>query len=1093
MKEHALKCPSCSYHSSAGNFAAMIFCPGCRSKLAVPLDMLENKKIVCPKCTAPIPLMSTISLDSDEEEEFFEDENENENTFKPGDFFDKYEIIKLIGQGGMGEVYLAKHLLLHREAALKIMHADMAAKNQVFAKRFIREAKIANKIESPNIISVFDVGIDSKTEMLFIAMEYVKGVNISEMIKARGVFNERETLKIILCVLDALASMEEQKIVHRDIKPSNIMIDVKGEIKLADLGIAKFDNHADGELTLTQDNVVFGTPNYASPEQCRSSHNVDTRSDIYSLGATMFHMVAGFPPYVGSSAMDTMLKVLNEPPTSLESLKLDLSPGFIELVNSMLKKDPAQRPQTVADLKNRIEKILKGDCEIHYQLKYFVKDTVKKLKNHTVTISELPSLFWTHFSRIIYRRMTFTAIIGAVLFFIIFAGFRNREYLRNRVKSIAADLKSAPEKKKEKVIYTLDMNKENSSSNEINFNREKLYTSSDKKNSSVQSDGSIEKTVPENSDNAVPPLTDSLAGRIIRYKKLSEELSEMKKNASPMPMLDLRIEFVRDCYEHLMKQTANRRAAAAAVEKGGYDESVSVAFKRIYRRLSNNSDTASDDIAKLLDLIKKNGFNPNIRVEDLKNPENSMPLLNAVLFGQVIPDPHRDAFVAALIKLKVDTTTLADEKFSNSAIVEYGIDQLGGRLITALQNKNIKLAEALIRSGADVNSVDSDGNSVLHLAMCFNKLSLIKLIISAGANINAVNKTESQTPLFYAEKYASDDIVKLLIQANADVEYKDIYGKKAADYRYISEFRAALKAKDIKKLTGIFDKYPDLVNAELFEGCTPLQYACSEMHLPLIKLLLGRYADAGKTTVSNPVKPIQMMYKMPCVRYNRSEFRKSLEIFKELLANNIDFYCGPYGTESRSLLHYSLQQLCKNDMTEEHFQFIYAMLDKVDIDKELPSLLEAIYKPFNVFEPSDTNKNKKKIDKLRYGLLKKLLYGGKDLSMPEFEHIFAFCGGNINITFEELELLLKNRANINSTDHKGRNALFNLCLAVSENAEFFDASDNLDAACDRAEFLLYKNIKTDIVVDGISIGDMKLHHDFEAIQGIKNLRRKHGK
>ena len=1095
LKRHSLKCSSCDYHSSAENFAIMMFCPGCRSKLAIPLDMLKNKKISCPRCSKPVPLMPTVSLDDDDDNEIFAEQDDEKDTFKAGDFFDKYEIIKLLGKGGMGEVYLARHLLLHREVALKIMMANIAAKNPVFAKRFIREAKIANKIESPNIISVFDVGIDSKTETLFIAMEYVKGVNISEMIKARGVFNERETLKIILAVLNALASMEEQKIVHRDIKPSNIMINVNGEIKLADLGIAKFDNHAEGELTLTQDNVVFGTPNYASPEQCRASHNVDTRSDIYSLGATMFHMVAGYPPYVGESAMDTMLKVLNEPPANLENLKLDLSPGFIELINCMLKKDPDQRPQTIGDLKIRIEKILKGDCEIHYQLKYFVKDTVKKLKDRTVTVSELPSLFWKHFAKIIYRRMTITAIICAVLFFIIFAGFRNREYLRNRFKSLVTDLESAPVKQNNKPVYDLDSSSADSNnSNEINFNRTKLYENSKKKQATEKSDitgKSDTKKQPENQTADTPPPVDSIAGRIIICKKLSDELLEKKSSAPETPMLDSRIKFVKNYYSRLLKQAANRRYAAAASEKADYDESAAVSFQRIYRKLSKNPNQLSAEFDRLLDLLKNPKFNPNIKVEDLKNPDKPVPLINAVLTGNVIPDSMRNNFVEALIRLKVDTTPLANEIFSNAAIINYGIDNLDGRLIPALKNKDKKFAQTLILNGANVNVADSDGNSVLHLAMYCNDFTLIKYIIAAGADVNAVNKTESQTPLFYAEKYASLDIVDLMLKANSNADFKDIYGKKAVDYRFIGEFNRALQMKNIKKLDELFDKYPELVNAELADGSTPLQYACTELQLPLVKLLLNKYADTEKITALNPVRPIQMVYRMPCRKYDRYEYRKALEIFKELLEKNADFKCGPYGIESNSLLHYSLRHLAENDMDSEHFYFIAAMLEKIDTDSELPSLLEAMYKPFSVFKPVPANKNKINNEKLRYALLKELLDGGKDLSASEFKHIFAYCGGNINVTFNELNLLIKNNADISSTDPEGRNALFHLCLAVSENSDFFNDSNNLDAACDRAEFLLYKNIKT--APDTNDISNMKLHPDFEAIPGIKNLRRKHGK
>jgi serine/threonine protein kinase len=155
--------------------------------------------------------------------------------------------------------------------------------------------------------------------------------------------------------------MEENKIVHRDIKPSNIMINSKKEVKLADLGIAKVDSSTfEGELTLTQDNLVFGTPDYASPEQCRSSHNTDSRSDIYSLGATMFYMVTGVPPFRGENAMDTIVKVINEPLPDILQLEPNISSEFKQLINDMMAKSPTNRPQTITELQTRIFQVIES-------------------------------------------------------------------------------------------------------------------------------------------------------------------------------------------------------------------------------------------------------------------------------------------------------------------------------------------------------------------------------------------------------------------------------------------------------------------------------------------------------------------------------------------------------------------------------------------------------------------------------------------------------------------------------------------------------------------------------------------------------------
>ena len=438
IKSEQLHCPLCGTDAAASDFSAMMFCPHCRGKLAVSLDMLTEANLSCPRCDKTFVPTVNISLDDDDDDDmglFAEDEDEK-SSFTEGDFFDKYKIIRLLGRGGMGEVYLAEHLFLHREVALKIMLSDVA-KNSVFAKRFIREAKIANKIESPNLIGVFDVGIESQSEMLFIAMEYVNGRNVSEIIKEEGVLDEQTTLNIAYNVVNALEAMEKENVVHRDIKPSNIMIDVEGNIKLADLGIAKSNNHAEGDLTLTQESVVFGTPNYASPEQCRSSHNVDSRSDIYSLGATMYQMVSGEAPYTGETGMEIMLKVLGDTTPDFDKLS-GLSAGFTALLYDMLQKDPAKRPQNIAELRERIENLMQGEKIWQYKLRIMLKKALPILKNIGLAILKAPlALLKKKKKKQNINDSALRHFFNFILFciFIVLCGvlaYRHREYLTDR-------------------------------------------------------------------------------------------------------------------------------------------------------------------------------------------------------------------------------------------------------------------------------------------------------------------------------------------------------------------------------------------------------------------------------------------------------------------------------------------------------------------------------------------------------------------------------------------------------------------------------------------------------------------------------------
>lgn len=356
-----ITCPKCRKEAVSNDFAAMMFCPSCRSKLAVPLEMLDGSNIVCPRCEASF-LPETESLMGEGSSGIFDDEEtgggEEKRIFEDGEFFDKYKIIKILGKGGMAEVYLAEHLLLKQLCALKLMRPSLYDSNPRFIKRFIREAKITHRIKHPNIVSVFDVGSDQKTGYLFIAMEYLDGKSLLETSR-ENLLSERELLDMALSMTSALAVLEKEKVVHRDIKPSNIMFCKNGTLKLMDLGVAKAESGSmEGEITLTVEQTSIGTPSYASPEQCECAHNVDTRSDIYCLGATLYHAASGHVPFGGGTPFEIMLKVLREEPVPLAQYRRDLSGCFLTLISDMMQKDPNKRPSSAAELEKRVKECI---------------------------------------------------------------------------------------------------------------------------------------------------------------------------------------------------------------------------------------------------------------------------------------------------------------------------------------------------------------------------------------------------------------------------------------------------------------------------------------------------------------------------------------------------------------------------------------------------------------------------------------------------------------------------------------------------------------------------------------------------------------
>ena len=240
------------------------------------------------------------------------------------------------------------------------MQQGLDQDDPIFIKRFVREAKLTHSFNQPNIVKVFDAGSDFQTGCLYLAMEYVEGKTLNELSCDRQL-SEAELLEVLDSMAQALQTLADAKVVHRDIKPSNIMLTVDGVYKLMDLGIAKAESntHA-GEMTLTMDQTCIGTPGYASPEQCRAAHNVDIRSDIYSLGVTIYHVASGVMPFDGDTPVAIIIKVLQSEAEPLEKYRSDLSPQFISLIRRMMMKKAEDRPNSIEELRQLIRDVSRG-------------------------------------------------------------------------------------------------------------------------------------------------------------------------------------------------------------------------------------------------------------------------------------------------------------------------------------------------------------------------------------------------------------------------------------------------------------------------------------------------------------------------------------------------------------------------------------------------------------------------------------------------------------------------------------------------------------------------------------------------------------
>jgi len=255
----------------------------------------------------------------------------------PGSIFGDYEILQELREGGMGCVFRARHLTLQRDVALKVL-ADRYADDESYRLRFLTEARAVARLNHRNIVQVYDFG--RVGTIFFLAMELVPGLSVGDRIKRNGRFTEREAIAVVRQACSALGVAHAAGLVHRDVKPDNLILGDDGVVKLVDLGLAKSlsdDQH------LTQTGVVSGTPHYISPEQIAGLKDIDGRADIYSLGATLFHMVTGRTPFEGSSPMVVVAKHLHEEPEDPRTLVPGLGAGICVVIRRMMARDRNQR------------------------------------------------------------------------------------------------------------------------------------------------------------------------------------------------------------------------------------------------------------------------------------------------------------------------------------------------------------------------------------------------------------------------------------------------------------------------------------------------------------------------------------------------------------------------------------------------------------------------------------------------------------------------------------------------------------------------------------------------------------------------------
>ncbi len=263
-----------------------------------------------------------------------------------------YSLLRRLGRGGMADVYLATQHSLNRQIALKILKPDLA-KDESYVQRFHREAQAAAALVQANIVQIYEVG--EAEGFHFIAQEYVQGRNLKQYLARNGAVAPVMAVNILSQSARALQKSGELHVIHRDIKPENIMLSSKGEVKITDFGLARLNNQT-MEDTLTQVGITMGTPLYMSPEQVEGGP-LDTRSDIYSLGVTAYHMLAGHPPFDGDSPLAIAVQQVKDQAPALQTLRRDVPEELCQIIHRMISKLPDDRPADARQLLRDLQSV----------------------------------------------------------------------------------------------------------------------------------------------------------------------------------------------------------------------------------------------------------------------------------------------------------------------------------------------------------------------------------------------------------------------------------------------------------------------------------------------------------------------------------------------------------------------------------------------------------------------------------------------------------------------------------------------------------------------------------------------------------------
>lgn len=281
-----------------------------------------------------------------------------------GFFLGSYRILSLLGEGGMGTVYLAEHQMMHRRCAIKVLPSKYLKEDQSIVDRFYREAQAVAALDHPNIVRAYDVNKTKldETEIHYLVMEFVGGEDLQRLVERHGVLEYRQAADYTRQAAEGLDHAHEKGFVHRDIKPANLLVDTEGVVKILDLGLAKyFGEDRDATLTDPHGSNVLGTADYLAPEQAINSHTVDARADLYALGQTCYYLLTGRPPFPDGTVAARLLAHQTKKPEPISSSRPDMPPDLTAIIDKMTAKKPEVRYQSAKEVAEALAQWLKEE------------------------------------------------------------------------------------------------------------------------------------------------------------------------------------------------------------------------------------------------------------------------------------------------------------------------------------------------------------------------------------------------------------------------------------------------------------------------------------------------------------------------------------------------------------------------------------------------------------------------------------------------------------------------------------------------------------------------------------------------------------